>query len=511
MKRAVALALVLLAAPLAVPAGARTAPVPATTLADTGAGETTLRGTYGSADLFVPLPAGSRPLGDTSVDLEYTASPLLTDRSTLTVSAGGTSVASARLGTGAAVRQRLRVVVPAALVSPEGLALSVQGFLRLTDDPCEETSNPAKWVVVHAASVVRLGLAPAARDLRDVADLLVRDPLPDAGTTVVLPPAPDAEVLRAAGVAATQLGRWHAAQRTDPVVTASRTVPKGAPSVVVAPGPVTPSGAALRWAGSAYDSNGTNVDAAEGVLALAPGPARSLLVGGDDAASVAASADALADPATAGALAGPVLSLTGSAPTRLPRRTSPWRDGAASLAQLGVDRLDVTGLGVREIALPLDRPAGWSLREDAVLDLVVDASASLQVGGSSVQVLLNGVDLGSRRLHPGAGPRTYAFDLPEGQLDRQLDGRPVRTLDLLVRFVLAADQEQCQPLEVAGLRVSLLPTTAFRLPHREHDGRELGRFPHGVAGEDGLVVVLPADPDEDELTAGLQLAAAYGR
>ena len=499
----------LLTAPLAGQAAAQDLPAPAPAAATAlSSGETTLRGTYGSADFFVPLPAGSAARGDTTVVVEYTASPLLTDESTLTVTAGGTSLASARLGPGTTGRQRLEAVVPASLVGEEGLALGVQGFLRLTDDECEETTNPAKWVVVHAASAARLGLGSSTRNLRDVADLLVRPPLTGGGTTVVLPQDVDADLLRAAGTAAAELGRWHAQRRSDPLVGLSRTVPADGPSVVVAPGPQSPEGSALAWSGSGYGDAG---DGAQGVLALSPAPGRSLLVGGADSAAVAAAADALADPAVQATLAGPVAPLTGEDVTALPERQAPWQEGAASLEQLGVDRLGVGGLGARELSFPLDRPAGWQLRDGARLDLDVEASATLQRSGSSVQVLVNGRDAGSRRLEPGGGPRTYSFDLPSGLLDRQLDGRPVRTLDLTVRFVLAAEQESCSPLQVEGVSAFLLPTSTFRLPHGDYDGRELARFPHPVAGEDGLVVVLPEDPDDDELTAGLQLAAAYGR
>ena len=161
------------------------------------------------------------------------------------------------------------------------------------------------------------------------------------------------------------------------------------------------------------------------------------------------------------------------------RRRGPT--GAASFAQLGIGRQEVSGLGRREVALQIDRPAGWAIKGDPRLDLVVDTSAGLDEKKSSIQVQLAGVDLGSRRVQPGGGPHTYGFDIPAGLIDRGLDGRAVRSLDLTVAPVLSVPHTRCEPVNVESAHATILPTSAFRLPHDSFDGRELGRFPHPLA------------------------------
>lgn len=495
---------------LAAPASAQPAPAPApapSTLASYGYGETALRGTYGSAEVFVPLPDGERASGDAEVDLAFSHSPLLRPRSTLTVLAGGVAVGSARLTAENAAGGRLTARVPQALVGEEGVALSLRGFLRLTDDACEEADNPAQWVTVRPASRVRLVTEAVPRTLAGVEELLVgARPAP---VEVQVAGADDPTLLAAAGRVAAQVGRWQGDARRDALVVPSAAAAK----VAVAAGPGTPAGLPVRWSGSGYAlQGGRTVPGEQGLLAVAPAGPPRLLVGGSTPDAVASAARALASPATATTLRGTVAPLTGERADPVARRSLPWHGGAATLAQLGYGRQDVVGLGVRELAVQVDRPAGWDVARGARLDLDVEASAALQERTSTVQVLLNGQSLGTRRLRPGAGPTTFRFALPEGTVDRRLDGRPLRALDLTVRFLLDLPQERCDPLQVEGARASLLPTTAFRLPHDTTDARELGRFPAPLAGSDGRVtVVLPESPDAPTLAAGLQVAAAVGR
>ncbi|MCU1693882.1 MAG: hypothetical protein JWM64_2973 [Frankiales bacterium] len=459
---------------------------PTTTLAALGYGETALRGTYGSAEVFVPLPAGTQPQGDTRVDLVFDHSPLLTPRSTLTVLAGGVAVGSARLGAGNQQGGHLTATVPASLVGSSGLALSLRGYLRLTDDDCEEADNPAQWVTVRRTSVVGLASAAAPRRLDTVQELLT------GGSTrsVAVEPA-DAAVLGAAGVVAAQVGRWQGEARKDALVLPA----VGAPSVRVAAG--TPSAAGPG-----------------GVLAVVPTGGVQLLVGGGTPADVDRAARTLASRSASASLSGPAVVVgEGQTAAPLDRRSLPWQDGAASLAQLGIDRQDVVGLGAREVALQVDRPAGWTVGRGARVDLVVDAGAGLRERTSTVQLLVGGVDLGTRRLQPGAGPTSYRFRIPDGLADRRLDGRPLRALDLTVRFLLDVPQDRCQPLDPEAARASVLPTTTVRLPHGDYDGRELARFPHPLAtgSDERVTVVLPRDPDSATVRAGLQVAAAVGR
>lgn len=488
-------------------ATAQTTPSAPGTLAGYGYGETALRGTYGSAEVFVPLAPGLRPSGEATVELVFDHSPLLRPRSTLTVLAGGVAVGSTRLTPENARAGRLTARVPASLVGANGVALSLRGYLRLTDDDCEESDNPAQWVTVRPASRVVLATEEAPRDLSEVAGLLTGAP---RATTVevAVPGAPEPEVLQAAGVAAAQVGRWQGEQGRDALVVPSATAPR----VVVAPGTRTPAQAPARWTGSGYTAGTRTVSGERGVLALGQTGTPQLLVGGATPEAVRDAARALTRPALVSTLKGPLAALTGEPVSRVDRRSLPWQEGAATLAQLGVGRLDVVGVGQREVSVQVDRPGGWEVERGARLDLVVEASSALRAQTSTLQVSLVGNDLGTRRLQPGSGPTTYSFTVPPGLVDRRLDGRPLRALDLVVRFDLDVPRERCSSVDPSVARASVLPTSAFRLPHGTYDGRELARFPHPLADDDGRVtVVLPRDPDSATVRAGLQMSAAVGR
>ena len=486
------------------PAGGQAGGVPFSAF---GYGETEVRGGLGRADLFFPLAPDTAAAGETLVDLDISHSPLLVGPSTLTVLAGGVSVASTRLDGGNVSHGRLQARVPSELFADSGLALSVRTALRLTDDDCEDPSNPALWATVHASSTVALSTRATPRDLADAPALLAGRRGAE-GVTLALPASPDRDLLRAAGIAAAQIGRWQAAEHKDALVGLATSTDDPGPALVLAAGAGTPAGFPVSWSGSGYTVDGGGHPGDHGVVAISQaGPPRVLLAGATPAAVVEA-AQALDDP-----LSGPVALPTGDHAAPVVAGASPWRAGAASFAQLGIDRQDLAGVGQREVTLQIERPSGWTVKGEPTLDLVVDAAAGLDPGRSSLAVQVAGVELGERRLQPGGGPHTYRFDIPAGLLDRRLNGGAVRSLDLTVRVNLDVARERCQPFTVEAARATILPTSAFRLPHDDFAGRELGRFPHPMvtAEHTTVTVVLPSSPDRATVAAGLQLCAAVGR
>jgi hypothetical protein len=470
------------------------------TLAAHGYGDTSLRGTYGSADVFVPLPAGTLATGATVV-LDLLVSPLLIGRSTFTLQAGGVDVASIRLD-GGQPEQELEVDVPADRIGDTGLALGFRGYLRLTDDDCEEADNPGQWVTVADTSTVELDLVRRAVDLADVPRLFAGPP-DRALVGIDLPGgAADDAVLQVGATAAWQLGRWRAARSTPALVTTRVSdLPRAAPRIVVATG--------------AEVSDDVLGDADGGVLAVSNDPGPRLDVGGRDGAALAAAAATLTAPATLATLTAPAAAVAGLAAVPAPTRSAPWTGERTTFAQLGLDRQTVVGTGTREVALRIDRPAGWTITEDVLLTLDVDASAALRRPTSTVQLLVNGIDVGTRPLAGGQGPTRHRFTLPAGLADRTLAGRPVRTLDLLVRMVLDLPEAGCSAPEVAAATASLLPTSTLQVVHAEAEGLDLARFPAPLAGADGgdaaTIVVPDGDLDEATLDAVLQVAAALGR
>jgi cellulose synthase operon protein B len=269
----------------------------------------------------------------------------------------------------------------------------------------------------------------------------------------------------------------------------------------------------LKWDAGAFAADQARVPADQGLLALRS-PAPELLVSGGTPAAVLDAATALVQPERRSLLAGSMIALSGRQPAPLPD-AAPWRNGAASFAQLGFDQQRVTGLGEHVIDLAIERPAGWVLREGAALDLDIASAAGLRSDTSWVAAAINGYTLGSRRLEAGsesAGQRIH-FDLPADLLNADTTGQPLRRLALQIRLFLDMPQTRCQPIIGSSIWATLLPTSSWSLPHDTFDGLDLARFPAPLLSEGSapLLVVLPEHPTDAELEAGLNVLAALGR
>jgi len=480
-----------------------------------GYGDTSVRGVSSSAMFFFPLTPGAVADSGSTIDLELSHSPLLVpDLSTVSVGVGGVSLVSAYLTPENADRGHVVVNVPPQLVTGKGLSVDVRFYLRLTRDPCEDPTNAALWATVYRGSSLRLTTTVTSRDLHDLPDLLA--PPPTGGTPLQLdvPPNGSPEVLAAAGTTAWQLGRLSASAERDPNLRVVSALAPDAAAVLVGTGAEVASDAMLpvEWTGNGYGTGSTAIGRDDGVLAVSQGGALRLLVGGATPPAVGRAADALADPARAALLAGPVATVSGVGAAPLPRASMPWTSSAASFAQLGIDTRDVMGPGTHVIDIGVERPPGWTTEATGHLDLVLDTTPDLG-DRSHVQASVNGSDLGTQRLVAGPGPRTYRFDVSGGLVDRRLDGQPVRDLTLRLTLALEPVRQACTPVDVTAVRASVLPTSAWLLPHGLYGGFDLGRFPYRIADSRGhrAVVVLPRGADDTAVAAGVQLCAALGR
>ena len=108
-------------------------------LSDAGYSDLVLSGMHGSSAAFIPFQSDWSFSEPVEVQVAYVASPLLlSKRSTLTVLANDVQVTSLRpIADGAA--HAFSFTVPAERLRGAGLNLRFQGYLRLTDDACEET------------------------------------------------------------------------------------------------------------------------------------------------------------------------------------------------------------------------------------------------------------------------------------------------------------------------------------------------------------------------------------
>ncbi|HZQ37599.1 MAG TPA: cellulose biosynthesis cyclic di-GMP-binding regulatory protein BcsB [Dehalococcoidia bacterium] len=481
-----------------------------------GYGDRTARTLYGSLDYFFPVARSQSVQAGTTLDLDISHSPLLVpDRSTATVVVNGQSVTSAFLTPDNQNHGQLAVQVPAQPDATGGLFVQVAFSLRLTHDTCEETQNPALWATVHGDSQLTLATAAAkAPGLQDLDALFAPSPADTAPLSLSLPANPAPQEIEAAGDLAFQSGRWAQLAGQDANVTLNASPPAGQPAIVVGSGPaLQPAGewGTVAWNGSAFTANGAAVQPDRGLLALRNGP--QLLVSGGTPAAARDAAQMLANREHRPQLAGDHAVLTSG--TQLTAAAPPaWGASAASFAQLGLDRRQVSGPGEHDVELSFDRPSGWTLGDGSVLQLSVAASTALHADTSWIAASVNGYDLGTQKLQAGdESAHSYRFDLPAELLNTDLNGAPQRRLDLQVRVYLDLSQTGCTQSAPDSAWAALEPTSAWLLPHTRYTGRDLGRFPAGLLSGDGtpLTVVLPAKPTQAELNAGIQVLAALGR
>lgn len=528
MRLAARVLLALFALACWLPGAASAAPAPTQAASDQtfralGYGDQTGRGLDGSLDYFLALPGGQTPAAGSSLELDFSHSTLLVpDRSTLTVAVNGQSVQSVALTAANADHGRLSVPLPADAGSGDGLYVQALFELRLTTDACEPSQNPALWLTVHGDSTLHLAASGAAdppglEHLKQLYTPVGGDPKSaDRPLTLVLPRDPQPAEIAAAGLAAFAGAQWIGSAGKDPAIAVAHSVPADAPAIAVGSGGALPLAAGwgdLTWDGGAFTSPRGSAAKDAGVLALDRSATPRLLVSGATPTATLQAATALASPAAQPLLKGPAVTV---APAALPPAPdAPWAHDAASFAQLGIDRRQVAGPGEHDIELYVQRPPSWLLADGSALDLAVQTAPSLRQDTSWLGVTINGQDLGTRRLGGSSAdrPQHIQFPLPVDVLNADVNGQPVRQLDIQLRFFLDLPQQGCVPMPPESAWAAVLPASALLLPHTAYSGLDLGRFPSPLdaAGLANVTVVLPAAPTDAELTSGLQVMAALGR
>lgn len=527
----------LVGAPAHAAASVRSDP-PVYRLVELGYGDRTAQTMYGTLDYFFPVPAGEMPTDAARLELLYSHSPLLEpERSTMTVLVNGVAVQSVRLTPDTQSRASLTVPLPASLFGGEGFFVQVRFYMRLTRDVCEETRNPALWATIHGDSRLFLPTRPVQEYyLEQVDRLFAPPPLERPPLVLAVPTELTPEELEAAGLVAFQLGRWAAARQTDPRL-AVRTIDGAGSSSGRADGDTDRSArspqaegaeiwvgsapklasalpwGAVGWNGASVTLRDRGIPAEHGVLAFANSPLPRLLISGATPAAVRVAAQTLAAPERRALLNGAYAAVA-DAPTPA-KPTAPWTGGAASFAQLGVSTRIVSGPGEHQIDLAMSRPAGWRLHDGSTLTLDVEVSPAVHAATSWIAARVNGIDLGMQPLQfDPSRPRRYTFALPADQLTTTLDGKSVRELNLTVRLFLDLPEEQCISFDGDSISATLLPSSAWRLPHDVDSALDLGRFPAPLLSVDSplpLAVVLPPQPVAEERAAALRLLAALGR
>ncbi|NPA27367.1 MAG: cellulose biosynthesis cyclic di-GMP-binding regulatory protein BcsB [Chloroflexi bacterium] len=510
---------------------AATAPI-AVSLREFGYHDLFLRGMYGSDRLWVPLRTDWTFQSDATLEITYKASPLLRPRSTVTVLVNDQELTSFHPAADGQWHVE-RVVIPERLLQPPGFTLSFRGYLRITDDECEETVNPAQWVKISAERT-RLYLEPQWReaepDLSQVADLMVVSAASMYKTTTmpsilfVLPDNPTRVELQVASAVAARLGADSGTQPPIRVEWSSTFDPlrAGDAQIVIVGTPdrqpwlvMHGNELPMRWDGRQFiDTTGQPIPNQEGVIQFLPSPAQPhrymLILSGATVEALAKAGEAFAHRPTYRTLRGETASVTGAMPLADPFPPPPWTTETTTFAQLGKDDRRVDGAGVHDVRYYFKRPPGWVLDKGSQLTLRYEASPALTSREAYVAVFINDVPVGTVRTGPDFDQNEVTFELPIVRLNRtpkgEIDPR------FTVRFEVAnyLQERNCEQTHPDAGWTIIRSDSFFVTPHVYFTLPDIQVYPYpfvSVEEGDPTWVIVPQQPTRDEMAYGLEIIA----
>jgi hypothetical protein len=387
------------------------------TLAELGyEGDDTVHGVLVTRSYAVRWPDAWEVQPGNALTLQFSHSPALDPRSTLTVDLNGTRLNSVPLTPTNAEDGALEIALPENLIEVGYNRLRLAFYMGLNDFNCGDLVNPAVWATVRSASTLHFSysLKTPEPNLADFpAPFIDNSELVANRTTFVLPDQPTPAELNAAALISAKLGQlvaWRTidlhtlseVQARDLEMNAGDLILVGRADRLQMLRDVSPP--FVGWQEDQpvlVDSRGERLPRQAGVLWEQLSPADSAAVmlvvtGGTDEAVLTA-ARALASEASYPRLTGQ-LSVVLDIPE--PPQTDVVIDQVVTLEELGYE--DDTAWGTQEqsmnFSVPL--PFAWRIGPEAALDLHFAHSAVVHPKRSSLTVLLNDTPVGSLHLDP---------------------------------------------------------------------------------------------------------------
>ncbi|GAA4721914.1 cellulose biosynthesis cyclic di-GMP-binding regulatory protein BcsB [Brevibacillus fulvus] len=315
------------------------------------------------------------------VELHYSHSELLDPSiSTLTVFIDDKPLASSFLDKTNSKSGRLRIVLSSDQLTPGYHKITIAKHGTVSDDLCEDESNPANWLRVEPTSFLFLD----TKNIYTVRDPLKVYPYPfvEAGTpeeafgTVVVPDQTSSEVIAAALQITSSLAKMTSTKKTIPIIKEStwEQYEKRSHAIMVGP--------ANEWKGPIKQQIGQlKLDAANTPFSLdsfvlksntSPKSKLVLLVTGSTAQEIEKHVSILTDPALRKQLAGSHLQVAESPSVLSDKSVDPAKQ--ITLAAAGYDHMLLTPTKRETGTFSLQLPAHWKITGDGTLDLTVKLS-----------------------------------------------------------------------------------------------------------------------------------------
>ncbi len=501
------------------------------TLKDLGYGDFSLRGMYGSSRLWIPLRPDWDIQTEATLEVTYVASPLLRPRSTLTLYANKQELISIRpIADGQP--HTFTTTIPVSRLQGKGVTLDFQGYLRLTDDPCEETNNPGQWIRILTRET-RLTLNPTWRpaepELAQMDEVLVvreaRDydqPIPPL--LFILPDNPTPLELTVASQVAARLAAESSTRPPIQVAFASQIQPEetGDAQIILIGEPhrlpwMDQLGRWLPapwWQDTFRDAAGEPLPADQGVIQITRAPGRPhrylLLVSGTSEEGLRRAGNAFAERDIYLALTGQYIFIGDSPPRVEPIPPLPWSTERTTFAQLGSDDRRVNGLGTHNLFYYFRRPPGWVLDRGAQLILRFTTSPALTSRESYIAAFINDVPVGTVRTGPDF-PNEAEMELPVARINRDLDGRVPSRWTLRLEVGNFAREMDCEQVHPEASWTIVQADSAFVTPHVYFALPDLQAFPYPFSAvEEGAPetwILIPSQPQARDIEQALSISA----
>ena len=185
----------------------------------------TVQGVQSQRNYTINWPKSWLPVQGNQVTIDFSHSDALKRYSSMAVDWNGTRLGSVLLGLGNADRGSITLEIPEDQIQPGYNLLTLQFYMGINDDVCEDPDNPATWATVHSTTsfkfayelqspVAELGIYPMP--------VLETGSLAQNNLTYVLPDQPSVAELNSLAAVSAKLGQLTAWQMTYDVISASQ-------------------------------------------------------------------------------------------------------------------------------------------------------------------------------------------------------------------------------------------------------------------------------------------------
>jgi hypothetical protein len=486
-----------------------------------------ISGGFGVGQFYLPLASSFEATREAEVTLVLNSSPLLKSISSLTINVNNQPITSVSLN---GSNQTLQFTIPTNLIKAPGMLFQFRGYLRVTDDYCEDSNIPSQWVKVMGSSRIvlygrqtdappSLSELPAlffSRDVRgNIAPLLF-----------ILPDAPDPITLTAAARVAAGLSSLNTdgGYKVDVTSVSSVTPAQLEASNVVLIGlagqqqPLfrqfrTGLSNLNRQEGRYYTDDGQAVPNTDAVFETTRSPWNpdrlALVVSANTSQGLESAGLIFSNRETLLSLDGSYVFAARPIPGDNQALPPAWSDNITRLEQFGFGPRTVRGTGTLNEYYTIYRPFGARFEPGAQFVLRGSASPILRNDQSYVAVFINEVPLGAYAMTNLIDNQAITFQIPSSIERAEFGNR----LNMRIEISSQIPHEQCQTIDRENAWALIEQSSEFVAAFRYPNLPNLSLYPYPFVGSstrDAVSFVLPDAYSTHHINGVMQAAFRLG-